>query len=281
MIALALTVMATAATPGHGEPVKLADLADQRVRECSGMAVGRANANIIWVHNDSGDGPHLYATNAAGDDLGRFTLNGIKASDWEDMCSFTRGGGHYLLVGDVGDNRRKRERLSLHLVREPDVTNAAREVEIKQTIQLTFAGGPEDCESVAVDPTDGTVLLITKHRRLQHAKVYSFALPDGASDEVLKLEPIATVPTPLVTAMDVSPDGRRAVVLTMAGVLLFERAEHETWARAFHREPARLTRPTDARQAEAVCYNVDGRSLLLTSEGTPCPLWRVPAENTD
>jgi len=46
---------------GYGAPVHLVNLENQSIKESSGIAASRRNAGIFWTHNDSGDGPFIYA----------------------------------------------------------------------------------------------------------------------------------------------------------------------------------------------------------------------------
>src|SRR4051794_13240359 len=57
-----------------------------RLVESSGVAVSRAHPNILWTHNDSGDGPFLYATDLHGTDRGAMVVPGANAIDWEDIA---------------------------------------------------------------------------------------------------------------------------------------------------------------------------------------------------
>src|SRR5437773_40798 len=45
-------------------------LASPRLIESSGVAVSHAHPGVLWSHNDSGDGPYLYATDTTGADGG-------------------------------------------------------------------------------------------------------------------------------------------------------------------------------------------------------------------
>ena len=76
--------------------------------------------------------------------------------------------------------------------------------------------------------------------------------------------------------MDVSPDGRRAVVLSYGDAYEYFRRPEEDWAAAFARGPRLLPMP-ERQQGEAIGYGADGRSLYLTSEKRPTPLWVVPS----
>ncbi len=75
--------------------------------------------------------------------------------------------------------------------------------------------------------------------------------------------------------MDFSPDGREAAVLTYDRAYLFQRAEGESWVEAFQQEPVHVDTPI-LRQAEAIAFDRDGRSLLVTTEKTPATLHRIP-----
>src|ERR1043166_9285162 len=83
----------------------------RKVRESSGVVVSRAHPGLLCTHNDSGDGPFLYAVNASGDVLGVFRVDGAQAEDWEDIalgpCPAARR--RCLYIGDIGDNGEKRK----------------------------------------------------------------------------------------------------------------------------------------------------------------------------
>jgi len=76
------------------------------------------------------------------------------------------------------------------------------------------------------------------------------------------------------TAMDISPDGKIVAVLTYKRPYLFYRQENESWPRVFDRPPISLDMPR-MRQAEAMSFNTDGTSLIVTSEKLPAPLYRL------
>src|SRR5207245_3442426 len=57
-----------------------------RLVESSGVAVSHAYPGVLWTHNDSGDGPYLYATDLRGTDRGALLVPGAQAIDWEDIA---------------------------------------------------------------------------------------------------------------------------------------------------------------------------------------------------
>ncbi len=265
---------AVAESPRYGEPERLATLDRPAVDESSGLAVSRRRDDLFWTHNDSGDGPKLYAFHTDGSVAATFRVDGADAVDWEDMASYRRDGRARLLVGDIGDNRGRRDHLTLYAVREPKIRGDEEAVEplpIRRKVPFHLAGGPADCEALAVHPSAERILLLTK--RLFGGAVHRLPLFPETSQPTT--ERVATVTVPLATALDVSPDGRRAVVGTYGPAYIFRRAADEPWSAAFAADPAVVSMP-DRRQGETICCGADGRTLYLTSEKRPTPLWRVP-----
>ncbi len=263
----------------YGEPGLIAELRDPQINESSGLACSRRTEGVFWTHNDSGDGPRIYAFDTAGKLLAAFDVEGAQARDWEDMASFVRGEeAPLLLLADVGDNRRQRAGCVLYLVAEPaigeDREDDAGGAELVRTVEFTYEDGPRDCEAVAVDPTGDTVYLVEKSL-LKPAGVYELPLAADGDGGPAIARRVAAVPVRAATAMDISPDGRRALVLTYLHGFEYARAPDETWAQAFARPP-RLVRMPPRPQGESLCYGPDGVTLYLTSEGSPMPLWRVP-----
>jgi hypothetical protein len=249
---------------------QLAILANADILESSGLAASIEAPEALWTHNDSGDGPRLFAFDHSGRDLGVVSLAGIMATDWEDIASFRRDNRGWLLVADVGDNARRRETCQLYLLPEPALH--ARSATVHTTINFRYENNPRDCEAVGIDGSSNTVLLATK--AAVQPEVFALQLPSTPTERVLVARRIATISVPFATALDVSPDGTRAIVLTYADAYEFQRHEHESWADAFQGQPQVIKMPA-RRQGESICYAPDGCSLFLTSEKQPTPLWKV------
>ena len=74
--------------------------------------------------------------------------------------------------------------------------------------------------------------------------------------------------------MDISRDGRWAVVLTYTDVRLFARNGKEPWKDAFARAPRVVALP-ELYQPEAACFSADSQALYVSSEESPTPLVRI------
>jgi hypothetical protein len=74
--------------------------------------------------------------------------------------------------------------------------------------------------------------------------------------------------------MDISADGRLAAVITYRSLYLFERAENETWVEALQKAPVEFIGPPRLHD-EAVTFGHDQRSVYVSTEQRPTPLYRL------
>ena len=117
---------AAASTPLPLDPtqaVQLATLEDRRISESSGLVAARRSPGLFWTHNDSGDGPFVYALDRAGRSRGTWRVEGAQAIDWEDIAAGPgpTEGQSYLYAGDIGDNGREREFVVVYRFPEPEI----------------------------------------------------------------------------------------------------------------------------------------------------------------
>jgi hypothetical protein len=260
--------------------------------EISGLAQSRRDPELLWTHNDSGDAAQIYAIGSDGVLRATLRLNGVRHVDFEDIAAFELDGEPYLMVGDVGDNGGVRREMQLHVLREPEVAVDGA-VDVAWTIRFRWPDGPRDCEAIAVDPHRGEVLLASKKRvpaelfrlplrpppqsegRLQVAeRIGLFAGIAQPSAEELAQNPIYGRYRAQVTAIDLSPDGRRLVVLTYRQAYLYDRGANEGWGRAVRRPPRGLVLPWLA-QAEAIAFDREATTIWVSSERLPAPLLRL------
>jgi hypothetical protein len=276
----------------YGPPVHLADLEEKGVDESSGVVASRRNPGLYWTHNDSGDGPFLYAFDRKGRRRGVWRVAGAEARDWEDVAAGPGPikGQSYLYVGDIGDNDKDRKEIVVYRVAEPVVnadtvvnsTTEPYETAPAEVIRLRYPDGKHDAEALAVHPETGDLYVITKTRNPTSATgVYKLAAPYPAA-AVNTLEKIGELRVPslfpgMLTGADISPDGRRVVLCDYFNA--YELAQAEGAAGSFDevwkQKPA-VVKLGQRPQGEAICYGLDGQSILATSEGRPAAVVEVP-----
>lgn len=284
-------------------PVELPHLQDGTINESSGLAAARRNAGLVWTHNDSGDKPHVYAVDRQGNTAAVFVVRGATARDWEDMAwgpGPNTARGNYLYLGDIGDNNSVRKDCVVYRIPEPKVPSSgggAQNSGGKQnplpsegaTVRFPFAypDGPHNAETLLVHPQTGVIYIVTKEPS-GVAGVYKFPPTKPGSAARVTLQRVGTVTIRgeearnplfpnLVTGGDIAPNGRRVVLCTYVAAYEFTLP---TGAKNFDAiwktKPATITLPF-LPQTEAICYTPDGKSLLVSSEGEPCQMYRLDA----
>ena len=257
--------------------VESCELANKDITESSGLAFSTRRPDILWTHNDSGGGPFLYAFDLNCRNRGVFELKGVRAWDWEDLAAVKINGQSYLLIADTGDNAQHKKAYAIHMVKEPVLSDSKPvkpvDIRVYKTIQFRYQDKSHNCEAIAVDPTDKSIFLITKSNGL-NGQLYFLPVSEQSPDRVNTAYRITTFFSTPVTAMDISRDGKRAVVITYGDGFEFQREDGETWSKAFQNKPKVIALP-HRRQGESVCYGPDSKSIYLTSEKRPTPLWVI------
>ncbi len=258
---------------------------DDGLDEISGMAASHRVDNQFWVLNDSGNPPELYVIDVTGQVKGTVRIDNTANVDWEDIGSFTANGKPYLIIADTGDNLAVRPQS--HLIVIPEPAHPLPE-SVTPTAVLTFQyeDGPRDCESVAVEPSTNKIFLLSK--RDQPPQLYELPLHLTGSTEVITARRVGNIQSIPIrkpvypftssgdynTAMDFSPDGRQAVVLTYRDLFIFNRQKGESWLVAMNRPYLSFSLP-EITQAESVCFSVNGTAVYLTSEKIPAPILKI------
>ena len=228
----------------------------RRLRESSGVAVSRAHPGVLWTHNDSGDGPYLYATDLEGRDRGWLLVSGARALDWEDMalgpCPVpfllrpvsTGAQGRTstcVYIADAGDNLEGRSWVTVYAVPEPRPPEAPgdtlRVTSAPAVLRLRYPDGAHDVEAIYVSPRDTALYLVSKGStrgsaiRLYRVDRTHWRRPGGrtpGTDEVAVASRVQTLdirPNPeagrVVTGAAIRPDGRVVALRTYNEIFLF------------------------------------------------------------
>ncbi|GAA3229835.1 hypothetical protein GCM10020256_43200 [Streptomyces thermocoprophilus] len=241
---------------------------DPRITESSGLAASRQHPGIFWTHNDSDDGPYLYAVDGAtGRTVATLTLKGIGSP--RDVEAISIGPDNRIYVGDIGDNLGgKWPYVWIYELPEPkqlkDATVRATQYIVK------YSDGPRDAESLVVHPKTGRVYIVDKNEDGGHLYEGPATLSPSGSNV---FRPVATVDL-WATDAAFSPDGRQLAVRGYLGGILYDFDGGEL------RKVGRLDVPLQ-RQGESVTYSADGSKLLYGSEGVQSEVVAEDAPGSD
>lgn len=263
----------------QAEPItnKTGTIRSDRLQESSGVAVSRAHPGLLWTHNDTGDGPYLYATDLRGTDRGRLRVAGAAAFDWEDIalgpCPRPIGATACLYVGDTGDNLETRAWVVVYALPEPGRPGSRRETGRTTTaplvLRLRYPDGPRDVEALYVLPRDTALFLVSKGR-FGPIRLYRVDPAAWGADTVVtatRVQNLPIVPSPgegrWITGAAIRPDGRLVALRTLDEIYFF------TPGVGGRLVPT--TRPVCKlrgleMQGEAIDF-LDDSTLVLTSEG--------------
>ncbi|MFE2289131.1 WD40 repeat domain-containing protein [Streptomyces sp. NPDC059443] len=263
LAALGLLPGASAAVAAESPGASGFTITDPRITESSGLAASRIHPGVYWTHNDSDDGPYVYAVDSAtGKTVARVTMTGIGKP--RDIEAISLGPDGQLYLGDIGDNLGGTwDHVWIYRFPEPktlaDVTLKAEQFTVK------YEDGPRNAEALMVHPVTGRAYIASKDQR-------AGALYEGPET----LSPTGTNifrrigDVPWVTDGAFSPDGGR---LTLRGYL---------WAKTYPWKDGRPSGEGEAvaapwqGQAESVTYTPDGSTLMFGAEGVNSRVVAVP-----
>ncbi|MFF4491746.1 WD40 repeat domain-containing protein [Streptomyces sp. NPDC001544] len=227
---------------------------DSRITESSGLAASHLHPGIYWTHNDSDDGPYIYAVDSrTGRTVATLTLKGIGSP--RDVEAISIGPGNEIYVGDIGDNLGgKWPYVWIYKLPEPKVLKD-QAVQAKQYV-VKYSDGPRNAESLLVHPKTGRVYIIDKNEDGGHLYEGPATLSSSGSNI---FRPVAAIDL-WATDAAFSPGGRQLAVRGYFGGIYYD------WNGGKIKRQGRLDVPLQG-QGESVSYSPDGTKLMYGSEG--------------
>jgi hypothetical protein len=270
------------------EPAKVGELDVTAIMEASGIAVSQRAARLY--HINDGTSAQFFVTNLQGGALQAVRIADFSPRDLEDIALAPCGSHNCLHVADVGDNAEQRKSVQIALIREATTFGAA--VTPEKVLTVRYPDGAHDAEGVAVHPVSGDLLLATKIRFNQQRPSQLFRLSAAQlaaggeqTFESVGNIPVATLseslganPRRVITAMDLSPDGSRLLLLTYDAVIEIALGSNaalpQDWVEG---QTHRAFAIAPLLQAEAIAYDRDGQSIIYSTEsirGSAAPLMK-------
>lgn len=267
--------MAADICPQYSAGASAGNLGSSLINEASGIAASRKNADVLWIHNDSGDSARVFAVDRKGALLGIYDLSGVSARDWEDIAIGPGPieGQDYLYIGDIGDNSGVYPYVTVYRAAEPSVdsdqTPATFTLSGTDSITLQYPDGPRDAETLMLDPVTRDIYIISK--RTSYSRVYRAAYPHSTS-AITTLEYKCQLPWGWAVGGDIAPAGNIVIVRGYYNASVWYRGQGTNLWDVFAGRQCSVPLKIET-QGEAVCFDADGCGYFTISEGLSQPLY--------
>lgn len=289
ILALASAGCSLSSTSGAAEsdspyekPVVSGKLESPDLKEASGIAASKCQADVFWTHNDSGDDALLYAIDSKGKHLGVWKVGNAANRDWEDIEAIKSGDKCYVLIGETGDNDHKHERIAVYRVEEPKTTPEATSSTAKSPLTsanatvsyITYPDEKHDAEALLTDPKNGEVYVLTKSKS-EPSHIYKFTPKFEGESQVLAPVgeiTVPAIPNGVITGGDISSDGKRVILCDyFAGYELVLPDGAKDFDEIWKQKTQRVDLGERA-VGEAVAYSADGSFVIAVSEKKHTPV---------
>ncbi|GAA0489324.1 hypothetical protein [Streptomyces olivaceiscleroticus] len=244
---------AVAAPGGDPEPFTIKD---PRITESSGLAASRAHPGVYWTHNDSDDGPYVYAVDSrTGRTVATVTMRGV--GDPRDVEAISVGADGALYVGDIGDNL-DGSWDHVWIYRFPEPKQLRDQTVTATQYDVTYADGPRNAEAMMVHPKTGRVYLVSKK---EDGGAALYAGPERLSTSGPNVFRRVSGIDMWVTDGAFSPDGSRLMLRSYFGGRMYH------WRDGRPKDDIGSIGVPFQGQGESVTFTPDGRFLMFGSEG--------------
>lgn len=271
----------------YSEPQTAGRIESSEITESSGVAASKCQPNVLWTHNDSGDGPFLFALDQTGKNLGTWKVGNAENVDWEDIELHKDANGKCLIyVGDIGNSKKDpRTEHRIYRVAEPEVPSGGSRTTRKdpattataEVMTFTYPDELHDAETLMVHPTTADIYIVTKSRNTAAGvyKVKSSFGPGTIRAEKIADITVPAIPNGFLTGGDIAPDGKRLVICDYFAAYEYELPFAAARFDEIWKQKPAVINLGEREQGEAITYSADGSSLFATSEGKNKPLIRV------
>jgi hypothetical protein len=242
----------------------------EEATELSGLALSRSQAGVLWTHNDSGDGPRVFAVAPTGRLLANITVAGAEHVDWEDIAiGPAPDGDDALYVGDIGDNEEARSAVVVYRAPEPRVMGKTPSTSVPaKRLTLRYPDNPHNAEALFVDPSSGAIVIVTKHPG-GVGRVYVADRPATKATTTMRhAGRVSLGADAAVTAGDISANARAIVLRTRDRAFVWSRRRDESVASAMRRRPCRANAELFVEgKGEALALSPSGGAFYTVPEG--------------
>lgn len=242
----------------------------KKLKEVSGITYFQ-ESNLIFALEDSGNANTIYALNPDGKLEKTITISNADNIDWEDITKDKNGN---IYIGDFGNNDNERRDLCIYKVAKNELNkeNAVSEYKISFSYPEQTEFPPKKKEWFydveGFFEYQNYFYLFTKNRsKAFDGTVFIYKILNAAgTQKATKIGEFKTCDNYnhcVLTSASISPDGKKAVVLSHDKIVLFENFKGDL----FHKGTQSEIKLNHFSQKEAIVFK-DNNTLLIADEKT-------------
>jgi len=257
---------------------KIATFDKKLNNEISGISYSNTYTNRIYIHNDSGSDASFFVTDTRVRVNNKVKIYGYYAVDFEDMDVGPCGKEDCLFIGDIGDNGHRRDFLNIIVIKEkyrfPKILRPFKNIKVRYA-----DGKSHNAESLSIHPGTGDLYILTKSGS-ELPKLFTLPHSTWIKADTKKIYPLTLVgdidlskifknAPKKITSMDISPNGKKFIVLNYNNAFEFnlDLASVNSLSTHYLLENT-IHKKVDLKrliQQEAITYTPSG-DLLYTTE---------------
>jgi len=261
------------------------------LNESSGLAWSPVDSGTLWSHNDSGGRPYLYSMKLNGDKKGIFEIQNAKNKDWEDIerapCPYNHH-DHCLYIADFGNNKLKRRKFQIYIVKEPVVFNSKSitKIPLLKKLVIKLPTAPLNFEAIAYHPKEKRFYIVSKGTKYTDdqgiSHIYEFNpfthehqvdLMKMTTLNLLRDKTFKDLPENYLwfTAGDIADSGSHLLLLSEGHAYLYQ------WnkLKKAHLNSPQIIELPKLPQKESISFGLHAKQIYLTSEGRYQPIYAL------
>lgn len=277
-----------------GVPGSCGRVSRAEVKAVAGIAASLRSPGAYYLQSGALDAPRFFAVNAAGADLGAYTLGGARNLDWEDIAVGPCPGGTCVYLADIGDRDGSRLDYVVYRVAEPFLLSAGDHAVPFEALHFTYPDGKShDAGTLLIHPVTGLLTVVTREpggSDLALLYEFSSSQPSASAPSTLIRRGQLSLPAPdkskvidggssvrtdvddRITGGDVHPKGLGVILRTRTDVFLYGMKPEQTAAAALGGDPCSFPVAPEA-EGGAVAWLPSGGGFVTVGAGAAPDLY--------
>ncbi len=240
----------------------------KQLSEVSGIDVLSNCDSLFFAINDSGNPNEIIVLDYEGN-IKQYVAfpRHLKNKDWEDMTATSLPNNRGILfIGDIGNNKFFKNSYQVYLafITLPETKYNYVRLDSIKTVNFTMGKNRYDAETLFYDAKDDNLYIVTKWGN--YSKIFELSGVMNIGEEVVSAKLVGTSPMSIVTAGDLSDDGKHLLIKTYIDIFYWKRKPGESIGSMCSRTPDSILPYESEPQGESIMWSSDQKYYYTISE---------------